>query len=111
MVIAERRIGGVLVLAPCGRLDAHSSPEFQTRLHACVDAGEHAVLLDCAALEYLSSAGLRALLTTSKRLAERDGRLALCAAPAPIADVLRVSGFDTLFELHADADAALAALA
>jgi anti-anti-sigma factor len=111
MVIDERRAGAVLVLAPCGRIDAHSAAGLQERLHAAAASGERAVLLDCGRVDYLSSAGLRALLTGSKRLAERDGRLGLCAAPPPIAEILRVSGFDTLFELYADTDAGLAALA
>jgi anti-anti-sigma factor len=68
-----------------GRIDAHSAAGLQERLNAAATNGERAVLLDCARVDCLSSAGLRALLTGSKRLAEHDGQLALCAAPPPIA--------------------------
>ncbi len=111
MVIDERRSGTVLVLMPRGRLDAHSSTALQTRLLGCVGSGAQRVLLDCTGLDYLSSAGLRVLLTASKRLGEHDGKLALCAPSDAVAEILRVSGFDSIFELHADVDTALAALA
>ena len=97
-----------MVLEPRGRLDGHSTPAFEERLLGCIEAGERAVLLDFGNLDYISSAGLRAVLKASKRLSDLNGRFALCALNANVREVFRISGFDTIIAVHPDAAAALA---
>jgi len=97
-----------LVLEPRGRLDGRSTPAFEERLLGCIEAGERAVLLDCGNLDYISSAGLRAVLTASKRLSDLNGRFALCALNASVREIFRISCFDTIIAIHSDAAAALA---
>lgn len=96
------------MLAPRGRLDGRSTPLFEEKLLGCIEAGERSILLDCSNLDYISSTGLRTVLTASKRLNGADGRLALCALNANLLEVFRISGFDTLIAIHPDAAAALA---
>jgi len=111
MELKEYRQGAALVLAPQGRLDARSASGFEERLLGLITAGERSILLDFAQLDYISSTGLRTLLTASKRLNEADGRFVLCGLTANVRDVFRISGFDTILEIHPDAPTALAALA
>jgi anti-anti-sigma factor len=111
MELKEYRQGATLVLLPEGRLDARSAAGFEERLLGLIAAGERSILLDFARLDYISSTGLRTLLTATKRLNEGDGRLLLCGLTANVRDVFRVSGFDTILEIHPDAATALAALA
>jgi len=108
MDVGESRSGQTLVLEPRGRLDGRSTPAFEERLLGCIEAGERAVLLDCGNLDYISSTGLRAVLTASKRLSDLNGRFALCALNASVREVFRISGFDTIIAIHPDATAALA---
>ena len=61
MEINEQDQGGVIVLEPTGRLDSMSCRNFEARLLAALDQ-RGAVVVDCKGLEYVSSAGLRALL-------------------------------------------------
>ena len=61
MEIGERRDGNILVLQPVGRIDNDTSPDFQSRLLSGLTAGA-TVLVDFSAVEYISSAGLRALM-------------------------------------------------
>jgi anti-anti-sigma factor len=110
MDLNESRTGATLVLAPRGRLDGRSTPAFEERLLGCIQSGERSILIDCSNLDYISSTGLRTVLTASKRLNDVDGRFALCALNANLDEVFRVSGFDTLIALHPDAAAALASL-
>lgn len=110
MDLGESRTGTTLVLAPSGRLDGRSTPAFEEKLLACIAAGERSILIDCSRLDYISSMGLRTVLTASKRLNDADGRFALCALNANLGEVFRVSGFDTLIAIHPDAAAALASL-
>ena len=65
--IGERRQANVLVLAPVGRLDNLTSAAFQTRLLAAVTSGSADVVVDLSGVEYISSAGLRALMTASRQ--------------------------------------------
>lgn len=111
MDISETKSGATLVVTPNGRLDAASTPAFHERLLSCIDGGETSVLLDLALLDYISSAGLRSLLTAAKRLQACDGRFALCALTDNVRAVLQVSGFDTIIEIHPDRATALQRLA
>ena len=111
MDITESKSGGTLVITPRGRLDAASAPAFHERLLSGIDGGETSVLLDLAHLEYISSVGLRSLLTAAKRLQACDGRLAVCALTDNVTEVFRVSGFDTIIDVHPDRATALQRLA
>jgi anti-sigma B factor antagonist len=109
MEIHEQPQGGVLVLGPVGRLDSLTCREFETRLLAALDQCG-AVVVDCTALTYVSSAGLRALLVAAKRNRTSGGRLALAALRDPIREVFDISGFTAIFAIHPTVDAAVAAL-
>jgi len=107
MDITETKSGGTLVMTPNGRLDAASAQAFQERLLSCIDGGETSVLLDLVQLDYISSTGLRSLLTAAKRLQACDGRFAVCALTDNVREVFQVSGFDTIIEIHPDRATAL----
>jgi len=111
MEIAETKSGRTLVMTPNGRLDAAAAQAFLDRLSSCIDGGETSVLLDLAHLDYISSAGLRVLLTATKRLQAGDGRFAVCALTPNVREVFQVSGFDTIIEVHPDRSTALQSLA
>ncbi|MBI3785315.1 MAG: STAS domain-containing protein [Deltaproteobacteria bacterium] len=110
MEISETRSGRTLVLLPNGRIDAATAPLFHQRLLRSVDDGETSVLLDLMQLDYISSAGLRSLLTAAKRLQAGDGRFAVCSLSHNVREVFEVSGFDTIIEIHPDRAAALMSL-
>jgi len=111
MDITETKSAGTLILAPNGRLDTASAPAFHERLLSCIDGGETSVLLDLMQVDYISSAGLRSLLIAVKRLQACDGRFALCALTDNVREVLQVSGFDTILDIHPDRATALQRLA
>jgi anti-anti-sigma factor len=98
-----------LVLAPARRLDSATAPDFETQLLGRIEAGASAVLLDFSAVDYISSAGLRVILLAGKRLKTVGGRLALCGLSEECLEAFRISGFDTLFVLHASVDEGLKA--
>jgi anti-anti-sigma factor len=72
--IGESRIGGFIVLRPAGRLDNATSGEFQASLHRA--ALEADVIIDLTGVDYIASAGLRAL-TAASRMRIPDRRLAV----------------------------------
>lgn len=109
MEIGEQREDGILVLRPVGRLNNDSSPDFQARLLAWVDSND-AVVIDFASVEYISSAGLRALMMASRRAKARGGRLAVAELSPLVKEVFTISRFDQVvrvFDNTADARAAM----
>ena len=94
MLSIEKVQDGRVVIA--GRLDAAEAASAQTFL----DRVDGTVTLDCAGLEYISSAGLGVLLKTQKRLLAANGKLRLAGLKPHLLDVFTYSGFDQLFEIE-----------
>ena len=107
MELSETKSDGALVVTPTGRLNAESAQALQELLSSRIDAGETSLLLDLAQLDYISSAGLRSLLLAAKRVQACDGRFAVCALTANVREVFRMSGFDTIIDIHPDRATAL----
>ncbi len=85
---------GDIVLS--GRLDASQCDKAQ----AFLDAVPRPEVLDLAALDYISSAGLGVLLKTQKRLMKAGGGLRLRNVQPQIRDIFRYSGFDRIFSVE-----------
>ena len=110
MTVASNKIGQVLVLSPSGRLDAETAPGLQDQIMGHVEEGATSILLELSGLNYVSSAGLRAILVVAKKMQEVDGQFALCGLTEPVGDVFTVSGFDKILNIHVDQTSAIAAL-
>ncbi len=78
-----------------GRLDAAQSPRAQEFL----DGLDQPRVVDMAALDYISSAGLGVLMKTQKRLMAGGSGLKLINVNQHIGDIFRFSGFDQIFEI------------
>ena len=110
MEIGERHDGDILVLLPVGRIDNDTSPDFQTRLLASLTSAGAAVLVDFSDVEYISSAGLRALMMGSKQSKASKGKLAVAALGPVVKEIFEISRFSLVvqvFDTPADALAAL----
>lgn len=94
-----------------GRLDSTACADFEQTLLPLFDQGGLAVILDCQALEYVSSAGLRVILMAAKRATQTQGRLLLCQLQDNVREVLEISGFLKILDVHPDMQAARGALA
>ena len=109
MRIHEEKDGDVLVLQVGDRLDSATAPEFEQRILSVIDAGEHSLLLDFSALDYMNSAGLKALLLAAKKVAPKNGRLVICGLASNVETVFQLTGFDKMFTIKPDRAAARAA--
>lgn len=108
--ITTETIDRVLVVSLRGRLDTLTAAEAERLLSALIDADEHRIVLDLAELVYVSSAGLRTLLSTAKRLAKVQGALALCALQPAVHDLFIVSGLDGILKILKTQTDAIAAV-
>ncbi len=99
MEISQKEENGILSFTIIGRLDADSSPEAEKVVHDALESQTTRVLFDLASLEYLSSAGLRVLLSTAKEMRRRDGKFVLCSLNEFVKELFDVSGFQSLIPI------------
>lgn len=99
--LTSNKEGKVLVLKLKGRLDAVSSPGAEKKVFDFINDGERYLLMDFSEVDYLSSAGMRMLLSTTKKLKLLSGKLIVCHVTPNVMDVLKMSGFDHVLELTA----------
>ena len=104
------RSEGVLVARPIGRIYSADYLEWQSALESGIGPDDQAMVVDFRRVPYLSSAGLRVLLTTAKRFKEPGRAFAICQLGRTVRKVLAASGFDgviPVYESEADAVAAI----
>ncbi len=98
-------------VAPQGRLDAVTVPALETALNDCLSQGRVYLVVDLSAVNYISSSGLRVLLTARRKAQEAGGDVVLCGMSARVREVFEMIGFDKLFRVFERADEAAADLA
>jgi anti-anti-sigma factor len=86
------------ILAVSGRIDALTSGAMETRCHAALKETPR-VALDLKEVDYISSAGLRVLLSSLKLATSRNGAFALIAPQDTVREVLEMSGFAKIFQI------------
>jgi anti-anti-sigma factor len=111
MRIVEEPHGRVLVVTATGRLDGHTSGAFAEKIEPLITGSQPRLLLDCSGIDFVSSAGLRVVLSLVKKVKAAGGIFALCGVQAPVLEVLDISGFTTMIDVHPGRVAGLAALA
>lgn len=97
--LTEENKGDVLLLRLKGRLDAVSSPVAEKRVFDSINRGQVKLIFDFSEVTYLSSAGMRMLLSITKKLKPLSGHLVVCSVKPDVLDVLRMSGFDHILDL------------
>ncbi len=100
MELNTRKEQGVLILTITGRMDSVSAPELDTHVDEQIAGGEKFFIVDLSGLDYISSAGLRSMLTMAKKLKEEAGTLKLCGLKGVVREVFDVSGFSTIFTIY-----------
>ena len=91
MTIESKKDAGKLTLTITGRLDTSTAPKLEEELKASYD-GVTELVFDLAKLEYISSAGLRVLLSAQKTM-NKQGTMKIVHVSEPVMDVFDVTGF------------------
>ena len=91
MTIEKIAEGNMLTIVLGGRLDTTTAPKLETELKQNI-SGVEELVLDLAALEYLSSAGLRVLLSAQKVM-NRQGHMVVRNVNEIIMEIFEVTGF------------------
>ncbi|MDF2577528.1 MAG: spoIiaa [Chlamydiales bacterium] len=98
--VTEEFKEGILVLKLKGRLDAIALPIVEKQINQHIDSGKTKVILDFAEVDYLSSAGMRLLLSATKKLKSIAGRLALCTVTEQVMQIIKLAGFDHILAIQ-----------
>jgi anti-sigma B factor antagonist len=103
-------LGGCNILRVSGRIDFESALDFEHHINAMIQETGDCYIIELSQVELLSSAGLRVMLSTAKRVAHRNASLALAAPSQVVRQVFEISHFNLLFKIFPSVPAAIAAL-
>jgi anti-anti-sigma factor len=107
--LTEQAADTCTILEIAGRLDTATYNALEARLTDLLTQGKTKLLLDCSRLDYVSSTGLRVLLTILKKAKAAQGKFVLCSLQENIREIFEISGFSGIFEVYPDRAAALKA--
>jgi anti-sigma B factor antagonist len=109
--IQVRDIDGVAVMQPEGFVNAHTVRQFEIALEELVQSGRFTILLDCERLNYISSAGLGAIMGLIEPIREHGGDILLCNLQRNVYSIFETLGFTQLYRVFGSREEALHALA
>ncbi len=96
-----------MVAAVAGRLDAQTAGEFLKKMEEPLKRVENNLIINFEALEYISSAGLRVVLATAKKLEAKQVNVLIVGLKDTVASVFKISGFHLMFKIFDNVEAAL----
>jgi anti-sigma B factor antagonist len=96
--IEKKAVGKHVELALSGRLDTTTAPALETEVKTLLDGAE-SLVLDFASLEYISSAGLRVLLSAQK-IMNRQGVMKLTHVSESVMEIFEVTGFSDILTVE-----------
>ena len=95
---------GPTVVEAGGEIDLNSAPALRECLNQTIDAGSRRLVVDLRQASFIDSVGLGVLIGARRRLlahAGHDGSLQLVCAEGLVLRVLRLTGLDSVFAVHA----------
>lgn len=99
MKMEQRKKDDTVTLLLEGKLDTLSATELKEVIDNCVKNDTVSLVLDCEALTYISSAGLRTLLTAHKKMQAQKGGLRVIHCNKTVLSVFKMTGFDKILKL------------
>ena len=89
-----------VMVSIAGRLDTVTSSEFEKNMATYFSMPGVHLILDCAAMEYISSAGLRVVLTAHKNITAKGGRFVLSNLNKEVRSVFDMTGFSRILTIE-----------
>jgi len=107
MEIDQKNNNGIEIFSVKGSLDSNTSTEFETLIYAALENGQRKLILNLENLDYISSAGIRVMLKTTKDLKRMEGNIVLCALQDYVKEVFEIAGFDGYLNIEHNLETAL----
>ncbi len=97
MQMQAKKTDGLTTIIVTGRLNATTAPAAEETLAEAIDAGASRIVLNLAGVDLITSAGLRILVATSKKLSHQKGKLVLCELQSAVLHIFEISGLLPIF--------------
>jgi anti-sigma B factor antagonist len=105
--IANNTDDGFAIISLEGAVDAHTAPKFEEAVQSVIDAGQHKIVVDCAQLTYISSAGLGVFMGFIEEVREQEGGdIKICGLSEKVKQPFEILGFETLYDFCPDVESA-----
>ncbi len=109
-VPVEQPEPGISIVAPMGRLDSSAAPRLEEVVRELLAQGTAWLIIDLAGVTYISSRGLKVLVTAWRTARNAQGDVFLCVLHPPVMSVFETVGFTQIFEIFDTREQALAAM-
>ena len=111
MTIEATSTSKAVILRVAGRMDAESHKQFEQACEPWIQQGATYLIVDLAALDYISSAGLGAIARASKSLQKKNGAVLLCGLKGLVKEVLEITRLISMFQVFESVEEASASIA
>ena len=100
MTLTIQNEGNVWTGIVAGRLDTVNAVVFEKEMKPLVETADKEIVLDCKELEYISSSGLRQLLTLRKAVDAKGGKMVILHINDELRNIFTITGFFALFDIR-----------
>ena len=108
MEITTTNRDNATILSIAGRIDTATAPALEQAINGEIERQHRKIVLDFSAVSYISSGGLRVLLSTAKKLKNPGDKFALCSLSPEVMKILKLAGFTSIFSISPTEGEALA---
>ncbi len=99
-------LDGIHVVTLLARLDAGLSPQLDALLTELVMVEKPRIIVDLSEISYVNSGGLRILVSAWRTAHQKQGDVVLCGLNEPLMEIFSMVGFNKIFHIAPDLDAA-----
>ncbi len=107
MEIATTEYKRCSLVSVSGRVDSNTAPAFEAALKNVIEGGQRNIALELSGVDFMSSAGLRGMVSSLKACKSGGGDLALATVSDRVGEVLKLAGLLSLFSSHDDVTSAV----
>ncbi|MBM3192811.1 MAG: STAS domain-containing protein [Chlamydiae bacterium] len=100
MNVTKEDLLGIVILRCEGRLDATTAPRLEDEINTLLDQERIKIMIDFTRIDYLSSAGMRLLLSMTKRLKAKKGKLSIFALHDEVSEIIHMAGFEKVLAIY-----------
>lgn len=97
--VDTRELEGVVLLYPRGFINAHTVRVFETELQNALDRRRYKIVVSCAGLKYIASAGLGALMGVIEEVRTNGGDIRIADLNETVLNIFEILGFNHLYQI------------